>query len=329
MNKPSTLRWGLLSTARINRALIEPIQFSKNSKLCAVASRSYEKAVEYAKSWGIPRFHSNYEDLLSDPEIDVIYNSLPNSLHAEWTIKAMQMGKHVLCEKPLATSISDSDAIITSAKNTGMVVTEAFMYRHHPQTLLVKQMVDNGDIGNLQLIRGSFCYTNTRSTDPRFIPELGGGSLWDVGCYPISYARYITGKEPDEVFGHQITGPTGIDLFYAGQMHFPGSVFAQFESSFISPFKVNMEITGDNGRILISEPYKPGMKTKLILEKDGQTQTIQVKGEKLYYGEVEDIENAIIYGKPLRISLEDSKANIATIEAFYKSARSSKPVNIY
>jgi len=328
MKKPTPLRWGLLSTARINRALIEPIQSSKNSILCAVASRSYDKAVEYAKSWGIPRFHSTYEDLISDPEIDVIYNSLPNSLHAEWTIKAMQKGKHVLCEKPLATSLADSDALITSARKTGMVVTEAFMYRHHPQTLLVKQMVDNGDIGNLQLIFGSFCYTNTRTSDPRFIPELGGGSLWDVGCYPISYARYITGKEPDVVYGHQVLGPTGIDLLYAGQMHFPGGVIAQFESSFISPFNVYMEITGEKGRIQISEPYKPGIKTKLILEKDGQARTIRVNGEKLYFGEVEDIENAILYGKPLRISLEDSKANISTIEAFYKSARLAKPVNI-
>jgi xylose dehydrogenase (NAD/NADP) len=328
MNKSAPLRWGLLSTARINRALIEPVQSSKNSILYAVASRSNDKAAEYAKSWGIPHFHSNYEGLLTDPEIDVIYNSLPNSLHAEWTIRAVQMGKHVLCEKPLATSISDSDAIIEAVKNTDMVVTEAFMYRHHPQTIFVKQMVDNGDIGKLQLIHGSFCYTNTRSKDPRFVPELGGGSLWDVGCYPISYARYITGEEPDEVFGHQLTGPTGIDLFYAGQMHFPGGCIAQFESSFISPFKVNMEITGDKGRIQITEPYKPGIQTKLILEKDGRTQTIHVKGEKLYVGEVEDIENAIIYGKPLRISLEDSKANIATIEALYKSAGVDKPINI-
>jgi xylose dehydrogenase (NAD/NADP) len=328
MNKVTPLRWGLLGTARINRALIEPIQSSKRSKLCAVSSRSYDKAVEYAKSWEIPRFHSTYDDLLADPEIDVIYNSLPNSLHAEWTIKAMRMGKHVLCEKPLATSISDVDAIIDLAHNTGMVVTEAFMYRHHPQTILVKQMVDNGDIGNLQFIRGSFCYTNTRSSDPRFDPDLGGGSLWDVGCYPISYTRYILGEEPDVVFGHQVTGPTGIDLFYAGNMHFPGGVIAQFESSFITPFKVNMEITGDKGRIHINEPYKPGIKTKIYLESEGRSQTIQVKGEKLYLGEVEDIENAIIFGKPLRIGLQDSKANIAVIEALYRSSRLVKPINI-
>jgi xylose dehydrogenase (NAD/NADP) len=328
MAKPTPLHWGLLGTARINRALIEPIQSSKHSILSAVASRSLDKAVEYAKTWGIPHYHSSYDALLADPEIDVIYISLPNSMHAEWSIKAMQMGKHILCEKPLTTSIKDMDAVISTAKNTGMVITEAFMYRHHPQTMIVKRMVDNGEIGNLQLISGSFCYTNTRSLDPRFNLDLGGGSMWDVGCYPIGYARYIIGKEPIEVYGNQVIGPTGVDLLYAGQLHFPGGVIAQFECSFITPFKVFMEITGDKGRILIHEPYKPGTRTKLILERDGQTQIIQVKGAKLYQGEVEDIENAILYGNLPLVSLEDSRANIATIEALYQSAQQAKPIHI-
>jgi predicted dehydrogenase len=328
MIKTKPLRWGLLGTARINRALIEPIRSSKNSILSAVASRSYDKATEYANTWGIPRFHSTYEALLSDPEIDVIYNSLPNGLHAEWSIKAMQMGKHVLCEKPLTTSSHDMDVVITAAKNSGMVITEAFMYRHHPQTLLIKQMVDNGEIGNLQLIRGSFCYTNIRSPDVRFDPSMGGGSLWDVGCYPIGYARYITGKEPIEVFGHQITGPSGVDILYAGQLLFPGGVITQFECSFITPFKVLMEITGDKGRIIIPEPYKPGIRTKVIIEHEGQAQVFRIKGAQLYHGEVEDIENAIVLGNTPCISLEDSKANIVTIEALYESAHLDKPVHL-
>jgi predicted dehydrogenase len=328
MANQTPLRWGLLGTARINQALIEPIQSSRNSKLNAIASRSAEKAAEYAKIWGIPRYHSSYDSLLSDPDIDVIYISLPNSLHAEWSIKAMQMGKHVLCEKPLTTSNVDIDSIIDSANRTGMVITEAFMYRHHPQTLLVKQMVDSGEIGNLQLIRGSFCYTNTRSNDPRFEKNLGGGSLWDVGCYPIGYARFITGNEPLDVYGQQVAGPTGIDFLYVGQLHFPASVIAQFECSFITPFKVYMEITGDKGRIYISEPYKPGVRTKILLERDGQIKTIPVKGAKLYQGEVNDIENAIIYGNPPRITLEDSKGNIATIEALYKSAQIAIPIKL-
>lgn len=328
MDKHKPLRWGLLGTARINRALIEPIKLSSKSTLYAVASRSKEKAEEYAKIWGIPHSYSCYEDMLSDPEIDVVYNSLPNSLHAEWSIKSMKMGKHVLCEKPISTSIQDIDSIIKESKKMGLVIAEAFMYRHHPQTIMVKKMVEHGDIGNLQLVCGSFCYTNTRSSDPRFNPDLGGGSLWDVGCYPISYARYITGREPVEVFGHQITGPTGIDLLYAGYLHFPGGINSYFECSFITPFKVLMEITGDKGRIIISEPYKPGISTKLVFEHDGRSQIIRVKGAKLYQGEVEDIENAILNGNLPRISLEDSKANIATVEALYKSARLAQPISL-
>ena len=328
MAKTKHLRWGLLSTARINRALIEPLRTSKYSILSAVASRSLEKADVFAKTWEIPHYHSSYEALLADSEIEVIYNCLPNSMHAEWSIKAMQSGKHVLCEKPLTTSIREMDEVISLSRKTGMVITEAFMYRHHPQTLLVKQLVDQGDIGNLQLIHGSFCYTKTRSNDVRFDPALGGGSLWDVGCYPISFARYITGKEPLEVYGHQVTGPTGVDLLYAGQLVFPGGVISQFECSFITPFKATMEITGDKGRIIISEPYKPGIRTKLILERDGQTQTISIRGAKLYHGEVEDIENAILHGKPQRISHEDSKANIAVIEALHRSVSLSKPIRL-
>jgi predicted dehydrogenase len=322
------LRWGLLSTARINRAVIRPIRSSKKSELIAVASRSQEKASQYAASWDIPRFYSTYEDLLEDPEIDVIYNSLPNALHAEWSIKALQMGKHILCEKPLTTNTRDADAVIKAARDTGKIIAEAFMYRHHPQTILVKKMVDSGEIGKLHMIRGSFDYYNTRPMDTRFDAALGGGSLWDVGCYPISYARYITGKEPMEVFGHQLTGPTGVDLLFAGQLLFPDEVISQFECSFITIHKVEIEIIGESGRIIIPEPYKPGNRTKIHFLRENQKRTIEIKGQELYQGEIEDIENAILDGKPTRITLDESKANISTIEALYQSAQLSKPMHV-
>ena len=151
-----TLHWGLLSTARINRALIPPLRVSKRNQLLAVGSRSQESADAYAREWKIPRAHGSYEALLSDPEIDVIYNPLPNHLHAAWTIKAVEAGKHVLCEKPLALSVEEVDAIQSAARNHGCVVAEAFMYRHHPQTLKVQEMVKSGSLGTLKLIRGSF-----------------------------------------------------------------------------------------------------------------------------------------------------------------------------
>jgi D-xylose 1-dehydrogenase (NADP+, D-xylono-1,5-lactone-forming) len=326
MTQTRHLRWGLLCTARINRSVIPPIRLSKRSELVAVASRTRESASRYAATWEIPHFYSSYEDLLADPEIDVIYNSLPNALHAEWSIKAMQMGKHVLCEKPLTINVNEAEAVMTASKNTGRIITEAFMYRHHPQTLLVKQMIDDGKIGKIQLIRGSFCYSNTRPSDIRFDPALGGGSLWDIGCYPISYTRYLTGKEPTEVFGYQVTNPNGVDLSFAGQLLFPGRVISQFECSFVTPYKVEMEITGDKGRIKIPDPYKPGKRAKIYFQHKGQEQIINIKGPELYQGEIEDLEDAILLEKPARISLEESRGNISTIEALYQSAQRSIPV---
>ena len=320
------LRWGLLSTANINRAVIPPIRLSKRSQLIAVASRSEDRGSQYAITWEIPRFYSSYEALLEDPEIDVIYNSLPNSLHAEWSVKAMQMGKHVLCEKPLATCTQDLEKMIRVSAETGKIITEAFMYRHHSQTLLVKEMVTQGEIGNLHLMTGSFCYFNTRPDDPRFDPALGGGSLWDIGCYPISFARFLAGTEPVEVFGRQVTGPTGIDLLFAGQLVFPGAVHAQFDSSFISPHKVGMEITGEKGRITIPEPFKPGNKNTILLQRDDQTKTIRIKGQELYTGEIQDMEDAVLEGKPARITLQESRGNLITIETLYRSALELRPL---
>src|SRR6266545_3462241 len=227
------LNWGLLSTARINNALIAPLRASKRNQLLAVASRSQANADAYAKEKKISRAHGSYEALLADPEIDVIYNSLPNHLHAEWTIKAVEAGKHVLCEKPLALSFQEVDAIKSAAHKQGRVVMEAFMYRHHPQTLKVQEIVKSGSLGAVKLIRGSFSFVLSREEDIRLLdPAMGGGSIWDIGCYPISYARSVLGENPLDVFGEQVTGPTGIDETFVGQLRFANDVLAQFDSSF-------------------------------------------------------------------------------------------------
>jgi D-xylose 1-dehydrogenase (NADP+, D-xylono-1,5-lactone-forming) len=205
------LRWGILSTARINKALIPPLQSSKRNKLLAVASRSQDKADAYARAKKIKRAYGSYEALLADPEIDVIYNPLPNHLHAEWTIKAVEAGKHVLCEKPLALSLDEVDAIAAAADKHGKIVAEAFAYRAHPQTLKVKEIVDSGKLGKIKMVHGSFTFVMTNPDDYRWKPEMGGGGLWDIGCYPLSYTRTVLGAEPLEVFGWQGTAPTGVD----------------------------------------------------------------------------------------------------------------------
>ena len=171
------LNWGLLSTAKINRALIKPLNASKRTRLLAVASRSISSAEAYAREWNIPRAHGSYEALLADPEIDVIYNSLPNHLHAEWTIKALRAGKHVLCEKPFALTLAEVDAMSQAAHETGKVLAEAFMYLHHAQTLKIKEIVESGVLGKLQLIKGAFTFTLTREGNYRWMEEMGGGSI--------------------------------------------------------------------------------------------------------------------------------------------------------
>jgi len=322
------LNWGLLSTANINNALIPPLRVSERNHLLAIASRTQQAADAYAREKKISRAYGSYESLLADPEIDVIYNSLPNLLHAEWTIKAVEAGKHVLCEKPLALNVEEVDAIQAAARKHGRVVMEAFMYRHHPQTLKVQEIVKSGSLGTLRLVRGSFSFRLSRDGDVRLDPALGGGSIWDVGCYPISYARSVIGGNPLEVFGWQVTGPTGIDETFVGQMRFDHEVHAQFDCSFVIPLHWFMEIVGSEGVLTVPSPFKPETDEKIFLMHRDKTETIKVKGQELYIGEVEDMADAILLGREPRISLEDSRANVAVIYALLESARTGKPVKL-
>ncbi len=326
MSKP--LNWGLLSTARINRALIPPLNASKRTRLLAVASRSQSSAEAYAREWNIPRALGSYEALLADPEIDVVYNSLPNHLHAEWTIKALRAGKHVLCEKPMTLTLAELEEIAAVSRETGKVVAEAFMYRHHPQTLKVKEMVESGALGRLQLIRGAFTFTLTREGNYRSDPAMGGGSIWDVGCYPISYARTLIGAEPLEVFGWQVEGPSGVDESFVGQMRFEGGVLAQFDCGFASPFRSWMEIVGSEATLHIPNPFKPSHKATVTLTRGDQAETLPMPGVDLYLGEVDDLCDAIEHGRTPRITLADSRANLAAILALLESARTGKAITL-
>jgi predicted dehydrogenase len=323
------LNWGLLSTANINQALITPLRASNRTHLLAVASRNITNAEAYAREWKIPRAHGSYEALLADPEIDVIYNPLPNHLHAEWTIKALKAGKHVLCEKPFALTLAEVDAMSQAARETGKVLAEAFMYRHHAQTLKVKEIVDSGKLGKLELIKGAFTFFLKREGDIRAKKEMGGGSIWDVGCYPISYARTIVGAEPVEVFGWQSTGPTGIDESFYGQMKFANDVYAQFDSGFKSPDRASIEIVGTEASLIIPDPFKPGKTSEIYLSRShNKREAIKIKGTELYLGEVEDMCDAVMNNKTPRISHSDSRANVAVILALLESAKTGKIVQL-
>jgi len=207
-------------------------------------------------------------------------------------------------------------------------VMEAFMYRHHPQTLKVQEIVKSGSLGALKLVRGSFSFMLSRAGDVRLDPALGGGSIWDVGCYPISYARTVVGENPLEVFGWQVTGPTGIDETFIGQMRFDREIQAQFDCSFVVPLRWFMEIVGSEGVLTVPSPFKPETNENIFLRRGDKIRTIKIKGQELYIGEVEDMADAILLGKEPRISLEDSRANVGVVYALLESAKLGKPVKI-
>lgn len=318
------LNWGLLSTAKINAALFTPLRESKRNQLLAVASRSRESAEGYARANRIPRAHASYEALLADPDIDIVYNSLPNHLHAEWTIRAVEAGKHVLCEKPLALTLPEVDAMHQAAEKHGRVVAEAFMYRSHPQTRKVVEIVNEGSLGTIRAMHGSFTFEQTRENNYRSDPAQGGGALWDVGCYPISFMRLVAGSDPLEVFGWQTLGPTGIDETFTGQLRFPGDVHGQFDCSFVLPFHTFMEIVGSEATLIVPLPFRPSETTKIFVSRGPKTQTIKVRGQYLYAGEVEDMADSILLGRAPRMSLADSRGNVGTILALFESARTGK-----
>ncbi len=249
------LRWGILSSANIATEKVIPgIRKSARSRVVAIGSRDLERAQAVAVRHDIERAYGSYEALLADPDVDAVYIPLPNHLHAEWAIRAVRAGKHVLCEKPLALDVAEVDAMEKAARESGVVLAEAFMYRHHPQTLKVKELVDGGAIGAVRFVRGTFSFPLSRPDDVRLRPEWGGGCLWDVGCYPLSFTRFLLGAEPVEMFGSQVLGPSGIDETFAGQLVFPGGVLAQVDAGFRSPVRAELEIAGTTGTIRVRHP---------------------------------------------------------------------------
>jgi len=336
----STVRWGLLSTARINRRLIPAIRESKRGKLAAVASRDSQRAKDYAREWDIPQAFGSYQDMLESGEVDAVYISLPNHLHAEWTIKAMQAGIHVLCEKPFAVSLEDVDEVIRVQQQTQTAVAEAFMYRHHPQTKLVREFVNSGKLGAITAVQGIFTFLmgdrarSPESLNVRMVPEFGGGCLWDVGIYPLSFTQYLLGGPPHWVSGFQVTGPTGIDEVFNGQMKYQGDsgkeILAQISGSFNAPYHTKMEIIGQDGRLEITRPFNNITRAAKVLFTDSKDRTrkLKVPRKSLYLGEVEDLQAAILDGKKPLISLQETRNHVLTALALFQSARTGEAVKL-
>ena len=324
----SRLRWGLLGTARINRLLIPAIRAGSRSELTTIASRALDRAQAYADEWKIPRALGSYEALVADPNVDIIYNPLPNSLHVDWTVKALDAGKHVLCEKPLALAVGDVDRIADTAKRTGRIAAEAFMYRHHPLTHAAEAIVKSGRLGRVRAYKGAFTFPLTREGDVRLDPALGGGSLWDVGCYPLSYSNLLAGAAPVEVFGWQQLSATKIDLEFSAMMRYADGVVAQFDSGFVGPFRAEMEVIGTDATLRIDRPFRTDQHSRLRLTVGDDTETLPSEQEAPFAGEITDIEMAALDGHPQRVPLVESRRTIETIRALYASASNATVIRL-
>jgi xylose dehydrogenase (NAD/NADP) len=317
------LRWGLLSTARINRRLIPAVHSAARAELVAVASRTHASADAYAAEWGIPRAYGSYQALLDDPEVDVVYISLPNSLHAEWTVKAAQAGKYVLCEKPLALSVAECDQIIAAAGAAGVVVMEAFMYLYHPLLHKARELVRDGAVGQVRFVRGAFSFYLDRPGDVRWQPGLGGGALWDIGCYPVSFIRWIAG-EPDEVFGWQTLSDSGVDETFAGLLRYGDGTLGAFDCSFRLSFRVQAEVAGTRGTLTIEQPFPIGPESRILLHRGAEEEVITLPEADPYRCEVDALTATVLDGAAPPLPLSSSRANVATLVALYESARRAK-----
>lgn len=332
------IRWGILSTARINNALLEPIREARRSELVAVASRGLDKAQAYAKEKNIPKAYGSYEELLADPAVDVIYNPLPNTLHCEWTVKAAEAGKHVLCEKPITPTLAELNQVEAAARANEVTVFEAFMYLHHPQTRQVKEMIQAGQLGDLQLINSWFAYyLPPENTDNiRLYPDLAGGCLWDVGVYANSMAIVMAQAGPPvEVWASQIKGETGVDILMAGQLNFANGIVAQISSGFRSPFRQGTHLVGEKGIIQIHEPWKPnvfGQPARFDLYTGGddpeETFVIPPEDNNPYLGEVQAMEACVLDGAEPVVPLSLSRDFLRSVLALYESAETGKPVKL-
>jgi D-xylose 1-dehydrogenase (NADP+, D-xylono-1,5-lactone-forming) len=316
------VRWGLLSTARINEAILEGARQSERTEVVAVASRDQARADAYARERGIERAHGSYEALLEDADVDVVYNSLPNSLHVEWTIRALDAGKHVLCEKPMDRRVAAVERAFDTAESAGRLVMEAFMYRHHPQSIKAEELVRGGAIGELRQLRSRFSWTLEDAADVRLFPELDGGALMDLGCYCISMQRLLAG-EPQLVCGRQRTGETGVDLGFTGLLEFAGDVFGEFQCGFDLPEANELEAVGSEGTLVVRDPVRC---RDPHVEVDGVR--IEVDDVDRYFLQVENFSAAVRGEAEPLLGRADALGQVRAIEALYRSAATGVAVSL-
>jgi xylose dehydrogenase (NAD/NADP) len=324
----SKVKYGILSTSQIARKQhIPAIRESKNSEILAISSRDLLKAQECAKTLSIPRFYGSYLDMLSDPEIDAVINPLPNSLHCEWTIKAAEAGKHILCEKPLAVTVAQATKMIDAVKANGVLLMEGFTPRFEPQIEVTQDLIKSNEIGALRTIRSELTYTiRDWENDTRIKPELAGGSLLDAGCYCVNIIRHLLGEEPKCVAALQRIHPeAGVDEAFTGIMEFSSGCLGYIVAGMKQPFRACCEIIGSEGRL-----YIPGLfGGDLVKVFKGQTvKKYTFKHVNRFQVQIEHFSDCILNGSPLRYPPEDGLANTRVLVALQQAAECGRTVKL-
>jgi len=320
------VQWGLLSTANINRALLAGIAQVEGARAAVVGSRDPERARAYAAEHGIERAHGSYEALLADPGVDAVYISLPNSMHHEWTLKALEAGKHVLCEKPYSRHPADVEQAFDLAAARGLVLMEAFMYRHNPQTRRVAELVAGGTLGHLRLVRSRFSFI-AQPDDVRLRRDLDGGGLMDLGCYCVSGARLLAG-EPERAHAEQVLGGDGVDVVFAATLRFPGDVFAYFDSSLALPDRSGLEVVCEQASLYVPDPWHARAPRIELRRRDGSIDVIAEDPANSYALEVENFGAAIGGEAAPLLGRDDALGQARAIEALYAAADSGNAVSL-
>jgi D-xylose 1-dehydrogenase (NADP+, D-xylono-1,5-lactone-forming) len=323
---PAPVKWGILSTADINRKVIPGAKASPHVDLVGVASRSQERADAYAQEWNIPRAFASYDALLDDPEIEAVYISLPNTLHCEWSIRALEAGKHVLCEKPLTRRAAEAKAAFDAAERADRLLSEAFMYRHNPQTATLKQLVVDGAVGELRLIRSAFSYALFDRQNIRLRADLDGGALMDVGCYNVSGSRLLAG-EPERVWGEAWYGPSGTDWVFAGTLRFAGDVLATFDCGTALASRDELEAVGSEGSLYLDDPWHC-VRPVIEVRRDDGVERIELDYADSYRLELENVSAAIRGTAEPLLGRDDALAQARVLEALHESATRGSPVSL-
>jgi D-xylose 1-dehydrogenase (NADP+, D-xylono-1,5-lactone-forming) len=313
-----------MSTARINDLFLAGAREAAGVEVVAVASRDNEKAEDYAREHGIDRAHGSYESLLADPEVEVVYISLPNSLHLPWTVRALQAGKHVLCEKPLGRCAADVRAAFDVAEREGRLLMEAFMYRHNPQTLRLMELIAAGSIGRLRLVRSTFSFASSDAADVRLSTELDGGALMDVGCYCVNATRLIAG-EPHRVQAEQVLGGDGVDVSFVATMRCQDDVVAHFDAGIAMAGRDELEVVGEDGTLFLDDPWHCRDPLIEIRREDG-VERLALEAHDSYRLEAENMSAAISGEAAPLLGRADAVAQAAVIEALYKAASGGERV---